>query len=370
MSSSLSSKSRLPGFDVAKIFAMFQVVLIHFSFYTNSFANTALSRAITSFTVTCVPLFIAVNGALLLNRSYNYKNHLARIIKYVILLFAWRLIHIALYNAEGAPRLPLTDFLALAISGNSDGYPLGHFWFLYALIGLYLLFPLIKLAWDKDRAALIPVCAAIAFLFCGVDFLRIITLLVNPFMYEKLSTFFGAFSSFNPLSSVGYLILYFIGGAYISEPYMSPSGSSSDERKRTGTTLPIFALVLCWLVTAIVNEAQYANGSPAFGVDYGYWLPSTVIATFSLLLLFLKTNYQSGHFSSTTKILGGSTFAVYMLHMPAIVMFAKIESGVLAQQFSGNLLFIVQLLSCALLYIALLLFGCLLKKIPLFAHFF
>lgn len=162
----------------------------------------------------------------------------------------------------------------------------------------------------------------------------------KPIYVRKAFHFFGAFSSFNPLSSVGYLILYFIGGAYISEPYMSPSGSSSDERKRTGTTLPISALVLCWLVTAIVHEAQYANGSPAFGVDYGYWLPSTVIATFSLLLLFLKTNYQSGRFSSTTKILGGSTFAVYMLHMPAIVMFAKIESGVLAQQFSGNLLFI------------------------------
>lgn len=168
------------------------------SLFTFLFIQTALPTPLylkpsRQFTVTCMPLFIAVNGALLLNRSYNYKNHLARIIKYVILLFAWRLLHIALYNVEGAPRLPLTDFLALVISGNSDGYPLGHFWLLYALIGLHLLFPLIKLAWDKDRAALIPVCAAITFLFCGVDFLRIITLLVNPFMYEKLSTFWRFF---------------------------------------------------------------------------------------------------------------------------------------------------------------------------------
>lgn len=162
-----------------------------------------------------MPLFIAVNGALLLNRSYNYKNHLARIIKYVILLFAWRLLHIALYNVEGAPRLPLTDFLALVISGNSDGYPLGHFWLLYALIGLHLLFPLIKLAWDKYRAALIPVCAAITFLFCGVDFLRIITLLVNPFMYEKLSTFLALFHRLTYLAQLDISFSIILGCLYL-----------------------------------------------------------------------------------------------------------------------------------------------------------
>lgn len=365
MSANSSAKPRLLGLDVAKLIAMFQVVFIHFSFYTNNFANTGLSRAVTSLTVTCVPLFIAVNGALLLNRPYSYKKHIARTVKYVLLLFFWRLVHITTYFILGAPRLSLPDLLALLVAGSIDGYPLGHFWFLYALIGLYLLFPLIKLAWDRDRDALVPICVSIAVLFCGVDLLRTVVLFVSPIFYERFTPFFGAFASLNPLSSVGYLVLYFIGGAYIAEPYMKINRAPLDWRNRMRVSRVICLLGLSWLITCMVHETQYTNGSPAFGVDYGYWLPTTVVATFSLLLALLKVGFRSGGIVAVTSKLGGSTFAVYMLHMPALLLLARIESGYLASHFTGNLLFAAQLLLSAMLYIFLIVLGTLLKRIPL-----
>ena len=59
-----------------------------------------------------------------------------------------------------------------------------------------------------------------------------------------------------------------------------------------------------------------------------------------------------------------------MLHMPALVVFAKLESGYLCTQFSGNALFLAQTATALLLYALLLFIGLLLKKIPFIGSLF
>ena len=92
------SRKRLLGLDIAKLLAMFQVVYIHFAFYTKDVANTDLSRAVLSLTVACVPIFIAVNGALLFSRPFDSRKHMRRVASSIALLFVWRAIHIACYS--------------------------------------------------------------------------------------------------------------------------------------------------------------------------------------------------------------------------------------------------------------------------------
>ena len=373
-SSSSTSTTRNMGMDIAKVFAMFQVVYIHFAFYTNGFSNTCLSRAVTSLTVSCVPLFIAVNGAILFNRPFNSEKHWLRIRRYLFLLFVWRAIDIAVYRFLGAPRLSVSETFALWVSGDADGYLLGHFWFLYALIGLYLLFPLLKLAWDENREALYPLCLGLLSLFCLLDGARSLMLIVSPTLYVKLAPFFNSFSALNPLSAVGYLCLYFVGGAFISDRVASIKQGKTDGKGGPGLRIIVVAILVSSILTCLIHEAQYRNGSGAFGVDYGYWLPTTFLLTLSLFTLLLQIDFRGEKrravFGSAVAALGSGTFAVYMLHMPALVVFAKLESGYLCTQFSGNALFLAQTATALLLYALLLFIGLLLKKIPFIGSLF
>lgn len=65
---------RIVGYDVAKSIAMFFVVLLHFAFYTRYYSGGLAGTAVTTLCVICVPLFFAVNGALLLPRTFDVKN--------------------------------------------------------------------------------------------------------------------------------------------------------------------------------------------------------------------------------------------------------------------------------------------------------
>lgn len=87
-SSGYSSKShnRILGFDIAKSLAMFLVILLHASFYTGIIRDSFFSRVMMSFTVICVPLFMAVNGAILLNKHFVFKRHLKKLVGIILLL--------------------------------------------------------------------------------------------------------------------------------------------------------------------------------------------------------------------------------------------------------------------------------------------
>lgn len=366
--------NRIPGLDITKVFAMFQVVYIHFAFYTNNVANTFLSRSVLSLTVTCVPLFIAVNGAILFSRPFNMRKHVRRTITAVVLLFLWRAIHLIVLRSLGAPELTPVQFASALIGGEAEGYVLGHFWFLYALVRLYVLFPLLKLAWDKYRRALYPLLAALFILYSCVDGIRTGLLMVSGDLYDGLAGIFNGFFAFTPLFAEGYLVLYFVGGALVFEYFKSlqtTEGVTATPPARKPTAFALSIVFVSSLLTVLVKQLQYVHGLGAFGVSYGYWLPSTVALTFAFLLIFLVAGKAIARprLVRVFTVLGSGTFAVYMMHIPALQLFAQLEP-LLVTQATGNALFVTQTAWAFLIFAALLLVGLLLKRIPFVGRLF
>ena len=359
------SRKRLLGLDIAKLLAMFQVVYIHFAFYTKDVANTDLSRAVLSLTVACVPIFIAVNGALLFSRPFDSRKHMRRVASSIALLFVWRAIHIACYSLMDAPRLSLSQTLAVLIGSNVEGYPTGHFWFLFSLIKLYILFPILKFAWDEHRRLLLPIAVCLLILYSGIDGVRMLVLVFSSDLYTRLGDAFDAFSNFRPFFGEGYLLIYFLGGPCVLESYRSLK-SREAESKEMASHLPAIALALVLVTSALtvyVARVQYEAGLGVFGVSYGYWLPSTVVMTFAVLylLLWLGDRLKQGRL---LPLLGSGTFAVYMMHMPALVLFGENEHLLIAGGLTDDVLFLVQTLWTLGIFAALLAAGLLLRKVP------
>lgn len=365
------SRKRLLGLDIAKLLAMFQVVYIHFAFYTKDVANTDLSRAVLSLTVACVPIFIAVNGALLFSRPFDSGKHMRRVASAVALLFVWRAIHIVAYRSMGAPGLSMSQTLTALVGANVDDYPTGHFWFLFSLIKLYILFPILKFVWDEHRRLLLPIIVCLLVLYSGIDGVRMLVLVFSNDLYVRLGDAFDAFASFRPFFGEGYLLIYFLGGPCVLELYRSLRSRETDS-KSMASRLPAIALVLVLamsVLTVYIARVQYESDLGVFGVSYGYWLPSTVVMTLAALyfLLWLGDRLKQGRL---LPLLGSGTFAVYMMHMPALVLFSENEQLLIAGGLADDALFLVQTLWALGIFLALLAAGLLLRRVPVLGRLF
>jgi len=97
-------------------------------------------NAISSITRMCIGLFLMITGALLVAKTTNLKTFLKRRFSRLLLPFLfWSIVYIILdYYTDGKP-------LDLIIQQSIYFGAYYHFWYIYILIGIYLLIPVLSI---------------------------------------------------------------------------------------------------------------------------------------------------------------------------------------------------------------------------------
>jgi len=144
----LKSKTYVLWIDLLRITAMLGIILIHvaaplvYDFGNISLTNWYIANIYDSAVRNCAPIFFMISGYLLLNTAEPillfYKK---RILKVVIPLIVWSIIYI-IWNSLflGKDILSFKSFYSIIIS---PAYY--HLWFMYALIGVYLIVPILRI---------------------------------------------------------------------------------------------------------------------------------------------------------------------------------------------------------------------------------
>ena len=146
---SKTPRPRLFYLALLRVWAIIAVVLLHAitpilshvgyfgsrSWYTSVFLN--------EFARTGVPLFLMISGSLLLSdkRSTDlprfYKKRLPRLL---IPLLCWHTIYYIYYACTGAAEAGVSSYFS-QLFGSGSAY---HMWFVYSLLGIYLITPFLK----------------------------------------------------------------------------------------------------------------------------------------------------------------------------------------------------------------------------------
>jgi len=144
-------KNRFYYIDFLRALAIFAVIILHNSAdaagqYNKIPATDWLSAAFyNGLTRCCVPMFVMLSGALLLqpDRDVTIKELFRkRLPKLLIPLVVWSIIYEAFqfYTDKGYG----TFNLLTALKAFYQGPLVFHFWFLYMMIGIYLVYPIIN----------------------------------------------------------------------------------------------------------------------------------------------------------------------------------------------------------------------------------
>lgn len=269
----MKSNDHLLWPDILKVAAAYAVVVLHSAaplvVRYNDLGATSwwIGNIYDSLSRWCIPLFVMLSGAFLLDRASGVSlgSFFRRRLRRVALPFVvWSFIYF-LWRIHGNKEpLALADFLPLLIAGPIYY----HLWFLYLIIGLYLLAPLLSVYLkhaDKRNVAYVLVL----WLVMG-------SILPVAESYFKIQTYFSTGTS----PSLSQFIGYFILGALLR-----------DLRIRSPEPWRILAFVLLFVLAFVITAygtyyvTVIKNNGAFDGVFYEYFSPNVVGMTLAVYML-------------------------------------------------------------------------------------
>ena len=300
MSENSSGPQRVAYFDVLRILATFAVVALHLS--AQHWADTDVSsNAWQAFNLYdsavrwAVPVFVMISGALFLSGTQSIGHILKKNVARIIAAFAFWSALYALYMAkvnDCPPDIALQQFF--------NGHY--HMWFLFMIVGLYLLVPLLRPI-VRDEALLrwfLLVTLLFSFLFPQI------AAYLSLFSWEESAKFKALVGNFYYHFTLGFTP-YFVLGYYMSRKEFSRRAEHI-----------IYALgVLGFVLTIVMTSFASRRIDTATELFYGY---DTFNVLFVCLAVFLfarnHLNFpklgEAGH--ARIRALSRWSFGAYLVH--------------------------------------------------------
>ncbi len=307
----LKCNSRIVEYDCLEVLSIFFVCSIHYPAFSS---NSVISQSWHFISLTAVPIFFAVHGALLLNKGLSLKKHLSRLCKTVSYLLLFKLFVYCFFVVFGYldPFATVSDFLNYFFTcSTSNGFPVEHTWFIYALISIYLVYPIVALAFQHNQR-----------IVSLVGFLGILTLMccnaLNTVQLALLGTvkysFLDAISFINPFGIWSFYLCIFMCGPSIFDHFRRFIGIRYVSLAITflliGMTLLMYKYCLnygtyCW--SGQVLPDQYIQ----FGVALEF-------SGLVMLIFNLSSSFVGDRFASIVQRFSENTLFIFYLHMPVL----------------------------------------------------
>lgn len=278
-----TNNQRIGYLDYLRVWAMLMIIILH-SPMPNMQASGLILSSVSFITATGLVLFFMISGALLLSKTYQMKPFLLRRFSKIAwpTLF-WSLFYLFDKWVRGTIS---TDYLfrsVLSIPFSPQGN--GILWFLYTLMGLYLITPILS-SWlntaSKRDVEWILMLWTISLLIPILGNIINVGDINNTHILFYLSGFIG----------------YYILGYYLHHHVKSFKVS-------------ILALLIIPLVLAAMLKLSEAN------VDfYKYlWYLSIPMAMMAAFWFLLVKKYFSSSVPSIIALISKYSFGIYLVHI-------------------------------------------------------
>ncbi len=283
--------------DLIRVLAIFLVVVIHTSGQlTNAWGKIPESEWIIGdiyggIARVGVPLFFMLSGYLLLPRSESLGSfYRKRVLKIVIPFVAWSIIYIGA-NCLRNPGLCTRDYLMQYILLKKTYF---HLWFLYSLLGIYIIMPLLRLMVRPGAEKLLWYVVGLWIIF------QPIRTFMDQFLHYSLN--------FNSQLAVGFLPYFFLG-YLLGEVRLTRAWLSA-----------AWALFVLGSAVTIVGTYLITRSAGQFsGYFYDYMTIGVIPSTAGGFLLLRRLS-DAGWLSSERahaflRWVAGGTFGAYLIHV-------------------------------------------------------
>lgn len=293
--------------DYLRVFACFSVILIHiFTTARTDFPNHTINEEIISKIIInvlhfAVPIFFMITGYLFLSKdkTYNLKDFFKKYtLKYIIaiLTFGYGFAIIEeIFNKNFSATMP---FVALA--NTIQGKTWAHMWYLYSLIGVMLLLPLLKTLLDSNKkylkyilyillisSVLLPLTNNLFNFKIGIDFI-----MISPYLAYAIIGYYLGNSEKNDYLFI-YLFIAFICVLVISFSQVVPLVSENNNLGRIivfGNYDSPFIMLLAICIFKVFMYFKTSNKFVMLISNYSYGIYLIHMFWINLMYKFINFN--------------------------------------------------------------------------------
>lgn len=282
----VNDSNRVFGYDLIKAIAIFMIVFYHLGgvdygevipgeYYL---PNTA--KFFSAFLAASVPLFIMVNGALIIPRNWNFHQAAIHALRLLFLYLFWKLL--------------LQDLISKSIFGIQE--QMVHFWFLRTLAIIYLLVPFL---------ARYPICRKIL----------LVSLLIFPFLSNLIGDLVVFFRPDIVLPSFAHSGLF----SLYSFLYFYLWCMLKDTKLKLWKSL-IAVLLGLVLVNFEVVSMSNNTGCVYDSVNAAFPTFGALSLSVGIYLLLRDFSIKSSSFRYIIAFIGKNTLGIFIFHVPIIFL--------------------------------------------------
>ena len=292
--------------DILRIIAIFAVMMTHicaygFFNYEISSANWQIANALDCLTRWAVPVFIMISGMFFLDPQKEItlkKLYSKNIFRIVVALLFWGILH---QTSNVAKRLFFeNDNANVAITDALKEFILGpawyHLWFLYLIIAIYILVPLIRIF---TKHAEIKHYRYLFIMF--ISFGCILPLLQELLLCTNKGLYF-----FNLKELPGYCS-YLVLGFFLSKHEVS------NKLRKVIYLIALTSFIIQFVGTSLISY-KYGQASE---ILHRYFTPNVAIQAIAIFLYIKEFGSKKVFSYKTTRLiglLGKYSFGMYLVH--------------------------------------------------------
>lgn len=340
-------RERVVWIDWMRVLACFMVMIVHSTepFYLGGEGALIASRAdafwssfFDSIARCCVPLFVIASSYLQFPLHYSTGQFLKKRAVRILIPFALWSVFYALYWGE-----PLSNLKNLVLNFN---YAAGHMWFIYMLIGVYLLMPLLSPWAEKVSKKELEIYIGIWL------FTTLIPLLRDWLTDAPLAITYGPtgiprqalFPLWGEASWNGYGTFYYISGFIgylLLGLWFRRYGAGISVKKSLFYGIPLslagFAITFGGFLRRVFKSA--AGTFPVEDkVDMAVWWETTwvndtvgvALMTIGFILILKNIAYSGRFYEKVLLPVSKASYGMYLGHMVALVFFAGLFRDLVA----------------------------------------
>lgn len=370
--------------DWMRVTACLMVMTVHSTepFYLGGEGSLILTQTdarwvslFDTFVRACVPLFVVASSYLQFPLHYSTGQFLKRrVIRVVVPFVVWTLVY-ALYWGE-----PADNLRSLLLNFN---YAAGHLWFVYMLLGLYLLMPMLSPWAERVGKRELQFYLLLCFLTTLLPLLRagygdtppVIygpTGIPNPARYplwgEASWNAYGLFYYFSGF--LGYMLLGLYLRRFVGELSWRRTLAIGLPAWLVGFAICYFGFL--WAVEADAKGLFPVEGPTGLAAVWETtWINDTVsvaLMTIGWVLLFRKFKASGRFFQRILLPISKASYGMYLCHMIVLVAFSgwlRTSLGTGLDGLLGIWTTPVQILATALLtFLATAIFSVAVQRIP------
>ncbi len=298
-----NQSKRIIYFDYLRIAAISAVVLLHLAAQNLRAVDIGsptwhIFNIYDSLVRWGVPVFIMISGALFLSKEQPIKKiYKKNILKILILLVFWTLLYNLWQLFISHNSITFKNFIINLTTGPF------YLWFLYMLIGLYMVIPFLKRITEKKKTMEYFLLLAFIFTFLLPELIAVIAF-KSEFVANLINNKLDSIQLFMTLGFTGYFIL----GYYLNKYNITKKAE-----------IIIYIIGLIGIIFTIIVSALSSNHQGELVTFFYDNLTVNVAATSIAIFVFFKKHFNPKHLtmkqSKWLQLFSRCTLGVYLTHV-------------------------------------------------------